>query len=293
MKLLIYTLYLITTLFTLFEGSKFVDTIIKEKLSSFPVEQKRLIKKKDSPVRKANESFTSYISLTPLFKSSETTGPESNPEVKNNQLPDSPILRRYQLTGIIYLGKNKSIALIKKKGERESKAYHVNDTLDTAIITKITRDKVYLNYMNNTVILPMYYRPTNSRGLAYKLTERSNNNYSEEYSSAKRIRKILSRSDVENKVFKKVNQILTQIAISPYMKNGKMEGLRLVRVPKNNIVYELGGRSGDIIKRVNGHELSQIDQLYKLWENIKDDSIISVDLERNHQIYTYTFEIRE
>jgi general secretion pathway protein C len=52
-------------------------------------------------------------------------------------------------------------------------------------------------------------------------------------------------------------------------------------------------RSGDLVKRVNGHELNQIDQMYKLWENIKDDSRITVDIERNSQIYSFDFEIRE
>ena len=104
---------------------------------------------------------------------------------------------------------------------------------------------------------------------------------------------MLSRSDVENRVFSRVNEILTQIAISPYLVDGQMEGLRLIRVPKGNIVYELGGRSGDLVKRVNGHELNKIDQMYMLWENIKDDSQITVDLERNNQIYSFDFEIRE
>jgi hypothetical protein len=39
--------------------------------------------------------------------------------------------------------------------------------------------------------------------------------------------------------------------------------------------------------------VDQIDQMYKLWENIKDDSQISVDLERKNQMYTYRFDIRE
>jgi type II secretory pathway component PulC len=77
------------------------------------------------------------------------------------------------------------------------------------------------------------------------------------------------------------------------MVNGKMDGLRLIRVPNESIVYELGGRSGDVIKRVNGHELNQVDQMYKLWDNIKDDAFINVDLERKNQLYTYSFEIRE
>ncbi|RKX98752.1 MAG: general secretion pathway protein GspC, partial [Spirochaetes bacterium] len=117
--------------------------------------------------------------------------------------------------------------------------------------------------------------------------------FQEEVKPARQIKRILSRSDVETKLFQRVNEILSQVAISPYLVNGKMEGIRLVRVPRNNIVYELGGRSGDIIRRVNGHELTQIDQMYKLWENIKDDRFITVDIQRNNQLITYNFEIRE
>jgi len=293
MKKLFFIIYILLGIFTLYQGAKFTDSLIAGKISKIPIEpiseQKFIDKNTEASI--FERGYDSYISLTPLFQPPISNNETNNVNEEEN-ITDSPLLRQYQLTGIIYLGKSKSIALIKKRGERESKIYHINDNLGQAIIVKIKSDKVYLNDRGNTVILPMYYRAqktTNSRDIATNTSYNTTDNYS----SSKKIRKILSRSEVENKVLKKVNQILTQIAISPYMKNGKMEGLRLVRVPKNNIVYELGGRSGDIVKRVNGHELSQIDQMYKLWDNIKDDSVISVDLERNHQIYSYTFEIRE
>ncbi len=291
---LIYLIYSMLWLLILFEGAKFTDTLIKEKLEfsstgSSPTTEISSYKNRIKESLK-DKKFTSYISLTPLFEKSQET-PEAGQE--KSEIQDSPLLHKYQLTGIIYLGTKRSIALIRKRGEKESRPYHVNDNLDSAVITKIAKDRVYLNYMGQTVVLPMYYRVVQKAARPSNFTLKTGESGPQNYASSKKIRKVLSRSDVENKVFKRVNQILTQIAISPYMKNGKMEGIRLIRVPKNNIVYELGGRSGDIIKRVNGHELNQIDQLYKLWENIKDDSLISVDLERNHQIYTYTFEIRE
>ena len=293
MKSLFFVIYIFLGIFTLYQGSKFADSIIAGKISQIPIDnstnQKSGKNQKEESI--LDRGYDSYISLTPLFQT-----PKKNNEISSTNeeeiINDSPLLKQYQLTGIIYLGKTKSIALIRKRGDRESKIYHINDLLGQATIVRIKPDKVYLNDRGNAIILPMYYRSQSNpatRDIATNTTYNSVQNY--EYS--RKVRKILSRSEVENKVFKKVNQILTQIAVSPYMKNGRMEGLRLVRVPRNNIVYELGGRSGDIIKRVNGHELSQIDQMYKLWDNIKDDSVISVDLERNHQIYNYTFEIRE
>lgn len=293
MKSLFFIIYIFLGILTLYQGSKFVDSIFAGKISRLPIESSTANTKKKGNIgiSEINKGYNSYISLTPLFQP-----PLSKTETTNingeQQISDSPLLRQYQLTGIIYSGGSKSMALIKKRGERESKIYHINDALGIAIIAKIKSDKVYINDRGNTVILPMYYRYKNTP-TATRTSTNKNYNKTGSYESAKIVRKVLSRSEVENNVFKKANQILTQIAVSPYMKNGRMEGLRLVRVPRNNIVYQLGGRSGDILKRVNGHELSQIDQMYKLWDNIKDDSAISVDLERNHQIYSYTFDIRE
>jgi len=293
MKSLFFTIYIFLGIFTLYQGSKFVDSLIVGKISQLPTDN--ITNQKPDKNEKAasflDSEYDSYISLTPLFQPPiDTKG--AIPPGEEEGTTNSPLLNQYQLTGIIYLGKGRSIVLIKKRGEMDSKVYHINDMLGQATIVRIMPDKVYLNEIGKTVILPMYYRNKNNVP-SREITSNTNYTPSDNYQTSKKIRKILSRSEVENKVFKKVNQILTQIAVSPYMKNGKMEGLRLVRVPRNNIVYELGGRSGDIIKRVNGHELSQIDQMYKLWDNIKDDSIVSVDLERNNQIYTYTFEIRQ
>jgi type II secretion system protein C len=164
--------------------------------------------------------------------------------------------------------------------------------IDSYELVKIERQRVLMSDGLTTSALLMYVHQAVQRQSGIRPAPRQPDT-SDDYSDAKSIRKVLSRSDVESRVFSKVNEILTQIAISPYMVNGQMQGLRLIRVPNESIVYELGGRSGDIIKRVNGRELDQIDQMYKLWENIKDDSQITVDLERKNQMFSYSFDIRE
>ena len=164
--------------------------------------------------------------------------------------------------------------------------------IDSYELVKIERHRVFLSDGLSTSVLPMFHKHTVRRAGTVRASTPKQEE-SSDYADAKQFKKVLSRSDVENRVFSKVNEILTQIAISPYMVNGEMQGLRLIRVPNESIVFELGGRSGDVIKRVNGHELNQVDQMYKLWENIKDDSSITVDLERKKQMFSYNFEIRE
>ena len=275
----------------LFQTSKLIGTILEKSLFTSrldteiqPVVQRTLWEP-------ARLYYDDSILSSPLF--SIPSGPQVQSSGEEGPvLTESPLLKKFELNGVILLSGGRSIALIRRAGQRESEIYRKGDRLDNAEIVRIERDRVLLNDGRNTIVLPMYYRymaktANSSPAPAQEKVA------AERFSDAKEIKRVLSRSDVETKVFQKVTEILTQIAISPYMNNGQMEGLRLVRVPRDNIVYELGGRSGDILRRVNGHEINQVDQMYKLWENIKDDSFISVDLERNNQIFTYSFDIRD
>jgi type II secretion system protein C len=284
--------YVLIGVFVLFQASRLVATVIEKRLSVYDldtsIERKRNDISRFSPVVGYDESLL----ISPLFSVYEAV-PEG--EVKEeNAVSSSPILRKYELNGVILLGGKRSMALIRTAGQRASEIYRKGDRLDNLEIVKIERDRIYLSDGRTTLVLPMYLKYENrtaSAGRAERPVQQPSSDA--RFSSAKQIKKVLSRSDVESKVFQRVNEILTQIAIAPYMKDGQMEGLRLARVPRENIVYELGGRSGDIVRRVNGHELNQIEQMYKLWDNIKDDAFITVDLERNNQIFSFNFEIRE
>jgi type II secretion system protein C len=289
MKKLFIALYFCVGIVVLFQASKLIGTITERNILG-NTEVVRV--QKEAPEKLSYDDTLHYdasISLSPLFhvKTLSQRGGQNEPAVA-----DSSLLRRYELNGVIVLPKNRSIALIRKSGDSKSKIYKIGDTLDDMEVVKIERDKVHLSLRGRIIILPMYYKYT-SQEARIRESAPVREEISDEYEGSRKVQKVLSRSDVENRVFNRVNEILTQIAISPYLVDGKMEGLRLIRVPKGNIVYELGGRSGDLVKRVNGHELNQIDQMYQLWENIKDDSQITVDIERNKQIYSFDFEIRE
>jgi type II secretion system protein C len=291
LKKIFFLIFLCIGTFTLFQVSKLIGTIIEKNILHHPISTKIDQVPRREVSYFARSGYDSSILLSPLFSLSEIAPPGS--ETDEVALIQSPLLKKFELNGVIMLGRDRSIAFIRKSGERESRVYHIGEKLDNAEIIKIERDRIYLNDGARTVIIPMYYKYMTKTFAKNETPAMKSGGSVDKYSSSKQFKKVMSRSEVENKVFQKVNEILTQIAISPYMVNGQMEGLRLMRVPKNNIVYELGGRSGDIVRRVNGHEVNQIEQMYKLWSNIKDDSFISVDIERNNQIFNYSFEIRE
>jgi type II secretion system protein C len=293
MKWIMILVYVAVGTLVLFQGSRLIDASIEKNLTDLPVNVKiRREKASGRPITMEDE-YNPPLFQSPLF--TVTQPQEAAADGSPGETAPSALLKNYELNGIILLSDNKSIALIRKARERASNAYRVGDMLDNYEIVGIERYRVLVSDGLRKSELPMYRRDRESAST--KRDERDRRDAKDlspsHDTNAKQIKKVLSRSDVQAQVFDKVNEILTKIAISPYMVNGQMEGMRLIRVPNDSIVYELGGRSGDIIRRVNGHELTQIDQMYKLWDNIKDDSLITVDLERKNQLFTYNFEIRE
>ena len=282
-----YLLYAGLGVLVLFQGSRLVSTAVEERLLNAPPPAGVPDAQPASRKAVVRESYDLSLFSSPLFalpRDQEAPAQAGEPE------GDNALASRYRLMGTV-LQQDGALALIRQAGRRETEVYRRGDMLDRYEITAIERHRVLVTDGARTFELPMYERAA-ATGPRQAPRQAARQNQPEP-AGGRTVRKILSRSEVESKVFARVNQILTQIAISPYMKDGAMEGLRLIRVPNDSIVYELGGRSGDIVRRVNGHQVDQIDQMYKLWENIKDDSLITVDLERNSRIFTYRFEIRE
>jgi type II secretion system protein C len=292
MKKLFYLVYIGIGVIILFQASKLVGTVIERRLLREPPPVAIDRVEAQNPWSVPLTEYDVSLFSSPLFTIRETAPRPIEEGAVAEGVTDSPLMRSYELNGVILLPGGKSMALIRRTRERTPEVYRRGDMIDNYELVKIERHRVLMSDGLTTSALPMYYRQTVQREGPVRPAPQQPVS-SAGYDDAKQIKKVLSRSDVENRVFSKVNEILTQIAISPQMVNGQMEGLRLIRVPNESIVYELGGRSGDIVKRVNGHELNQIDQMYKLWENIKDDSQITVDLERKNQMFSYSFDIRE
>ena len=87
-------------------------------------------------------------------------------------------------------------------------------------------------------------------------------------------------------------EILYQNKFAPITKDGKILGLRLIMVPQTNILYEMGARSGDILKRVNGQPLENQEKMFQIWQSVKTQDKFTVDLERGGKNIAYEILIQ-
>lgn len=80
---------------------------------------------------------------------------------------------------------------------------------------------------------------------------------------------------------------------APITKEGKILGIKMIFIPTNNFLYELGARSSDIIRRINGQPLDNMNKLMELWQNIQTLNKITVEIERGGKIIPFEIIIQD
>jgi general secretion pathway protein C len=89
-----------------------------------------------------------------------------------------------------------------------------------------------------------------------------------------------------------INKFMTQVRIIPYFEANKSAGYRLAALRPGSAFAQLGFRGGDIIQRVNDVELTSPEKMYTIFQNLKDEKVVTVDILRQGKKNTLTYEIR-
>ncbi len=89
-----------------------------------------------------------------------------------------------------------------------------------------------------------------------------------------------------------INQYMTQVRLIPYFEGNKSAGYRLAALRPGSAFEQLGFRGGDIIQQVNNVDLSSPEKMYTIFQNLKDEKHVTVNVVRQGQKSTITYEIR-
>lgn len=90
-----------------------------------------------------------------------------------------------------------------------------------------------------------------------------------------------------------LSDLFTQVRAVPYSpQEGVTQGFRLFAIKPDSLIEHIGLKNGDIIQRVNGVEISDPGTAFNLLQDLQGHSQIRVDVLRNHQPTTLSYEIR-
>ena len=102
---------------------------------------------------------------------------------------------------------------------------------------------------------------------------------------------ITLKRDRLQQLMKKPDEIYKN-KFSPAIVNGKIAGWKLLLVPQDNFLYQLGARSGDILRRFNGEPLESQEKMIQMWQSLQSANKVTVDIERGGKIFTYDILIQ-
>ena len=89
-----------------------------------------------------------------------------------------------------------------------------------------------------------------------------------------------------------INQLLTQARALPYMEQGKTVGFRISEIVPGSLYEKIGLQNGDIIQKINAQEVDDPGKFFQMYQSLKEERNISIDLMRGGQRQTLNYEIR-
>lgn len=89
-----------------------------------------------------------------------------------------------------------------------------------------------------------------------------------------------------------MSQILTQARALPYMEQGKTVGFRISEISPGSIYEKIGLQNGDVIQKVNSQEVDDPAKFFQLYQGLRTERFIAIDLIRGGARQTLNYEIR-
>ncbi|MDF1525653.1 MAG: type II secretion system protein GspC [bacterium] len=214
-------------------------------------------------------------------------------------LPESTLPLKLLGTAVQVNGK-RSFAIIQDTGTREEQIHFVGDEIrEGTVITSVARNRVVLLRNGLEEIL----EKDDDQSAAAPQSSRTRPARAQrtptvaEGSEPVTVRKVgdnnfvMDRREVEG-VLQDFNKLLTQIRVVPHFADGKPDGFKIFNIRPGSLFASLGMVNGDIIKRVNGLDITGPEQALQMFQQLRDESQVTVDLERFRKNLTLQYEIR-
>lgn len=181
-----------------------------------------------------------------------------------------------------------SYAIIEDLAARKQSLYQVGDSiLDSATLMRVEWDRVVLDRGGEEEVLEL----SSARGPATAAPAPGGAAASERIRKTADNKYVIDRREVERTV-EHMNEVFTQARAVPYFEDGKTVGFRVFAIKPGSVFEKVGLQNGDVIQRVNGVELTDPTKAISLFTELQNEGHIAVDLQRNKQSKSFSYEIR-
>ncbi len=239
------------------------------------------------PAKPAN--YYAVIPKRDIFNSAKPT-----PAPVVAEKPDAaPTQLKLKLWGTAVFDKGNSFSIIEDLGARKQGVYGINETVPgNATVKAISWDRVILSHNGRDEILeleeakntagphPAMAAAPAAPGAASGIQQVSENEFT------------VPKSEVDS-ALENMSQLFTQIRAVPHFEGGQSIGFRLFAIRRGSLFDRIGLKNGDIIRSINGNEMTDPSKAMALLQELREASNLDVDITRNQQPQKLTYNIQQ
>ena len=190
---------------------------------------------------------------------------------------------------------DRAFAIIEDLGTHAQGLYHVGDlVLPNVTLVEVYWDRIVINRngRRETLTFPADLSPSVPVPTLIAANEATLGEAPDSVRQVTEDSFQIDRREV-NHVMNNLNELFTQARAVPYSSpNGDEHGFRLFSIKPQSLVDRIGLKNGDVVQRVNGVEISDPSTAFSLLQELQGRSQVKVDVMRNHQPVTLSYEIQ-
>lgn len=196
---------------------------------------------------------------------------------------------KIRLIGVV-LGDHRGVfAIVEELSSKRQVLYRLHEQIpDLGEVTDIRRDGIVIRQGNLEELLELALseRPAGAQG-----TTAASPSTQTPKAAGVPLRKVIDRREVE-RAMSDLPKLLTQARAVPNMVNGSPNGFRIDYIAPASFYEKIGVQTGDILQRVNGVDIRDPSTMLSLLQQLKNERVVKLDLVRNNQASTVTYELR-
>jgi len=196
---------------------------------------------------------------------------------------------RIRLNGVVFGDQRGVFAIVEELSSKQQMLYHVHDrVLDLGEVSEIRRNGILVRQGNLEELLELALLDNTaiaggSTGTVPSATQTQ--------TAGVPLRKVVDRREVEQ-AMGDLPKLLSQARAAPHMVNGTVNGFRLDYIAPTSFYEKIGIQTGDVLQRVNGVDIRDPGTMLNLLQQLKNEQIVKLDVLRNNQRSTITYELR-
>ena len=246
----------------------------------------------------------------------ENQNPATQPVVE--EVVISPLSTSYKLLGTI-IGEREKLAFIMDKRSRKIEVKKMGDEIEPGVkISGIKSDRIEILRGKRKEILFLFEQDEKKFAEASviapakkpyevisKVIKPYNNPAGRSYDYNKENKGGLSvdlrqvgpdtfevRREFVQKNLSNMAHLLTSARAIPYIKNGQIQGFRLINISPSSFFRTIGIRNGDIIKKINGISVSNPESIFKILGDIQNETYFEIEIERAGRSKVFKYYVR-